>query len=99
MIKNKDAPLQYGQHAKNGAKIVKIKKGKLCDNNKPLIVLDGKIVRHDILDSYNVELIESIKVIKNENTIALYGKHGKNGVIIVNTKKASRLKMNNKIKQ
>jgi len=52
---------------------------------QPLYILDGK----EILSIENIEPqdIESISVLKNESSTALYGEKGKNGVILITTKK------------
>ncbi len=52
---------------------------------QPLYILDGtEIASPDVISPEN---IESISVLKNESATALYGMKGKNGVIIITSKK------------
>lgn len=54
-------------------------------NNSPLFVVDGVIVGN--LSGINQNDIESINVLKDASTTAVYGAQGSNGVILVTTKK------------
>lgn len=58
------------------------------NSDDALWVIDGIIAYNDAMKKVNPEDIESISVLKNANATALYGEKGKNGVIIVTTKKA-----------
>jgi len=53
---------------------------------KPLYVVDGEKMTEDI-SKLNPNDIESMQVFKNESAIATYGEEGKNGVILITTKK------------
>ncbi|TFF38448.1 M56 family metallopeptidase [Mucilaginibacter psychrotolerans] len=53
---------------------------------KPLYMLDGKEVIG--LDQINPDDIQSISVLKDNSATALYGDKGKNGVVLIVTKKA-----------
>ena len=53
----------------------------------PLFILDGKEISKEKMESISPEEIESINVLKGENAIKKYGEKGKDGVIIINTKK------------
>jgi len=56
-------------------------------SNEPLIVVDGVMDGvHDIAD-INPADIESINVLKDASSTAIYGTRGSNGVIIITTKK------------
>ncbi|MEM9326654.1 MAG: SusC/RagA family TonB-linked outer membrane protein, partial [Bacteroidota bacterium] len=55
------------------------------NNNNPLIVIDG--IPGGDLNSINPNDIESIEVLKDASTAAIYGSRGGNGVILVTTKK------------
>ncbi|PJJ07662.1 TonB-linked SusC/RagA family outer membrane protein [Flavobacterium sp. 1] len=55
------------------------------NNNSPLYVVDGVIVGN--LTSISPNDIESVSVLKDASTAALYGSRGSNGVVIVTTKK------------
>ena len=55
--------------------------------NPPLFLLDGMEVAH--LDSLKIDPkdIASISVLKDKSSVAIYGKKGENGVIIITSKK------------
>ena len=58
-------------------------------SNEPLIVVDGVIDAVSDLSDINASDIESISVLKDASSTAIYGSRGSNGVIIVTTKKGS----------
>eukprot|EP01132_Coremiostelium_polycephalum_P018264 gene18264-21790_t len=58
--------------------------------NDPTVVVDGSIQTLDDLNSINPSDIESINVLKDAATTAIYGLKGGNGVIVVTTKAGSR---------
>jgi TonB-dependent SusC/RagA subfamily outer membrane receptor len=64
------------------------KKSKIIKPNKlpPLIYLDG--IEIESADNINPEDIKSIDVLKDKTAIAVYGEKGKNGVILITSKKA-----------
>jgi TonB family protein len=55
--------------------------------NPPLFILDGKTIEKSEMDKIKPETIESIEVLKDESSKALYGEKGKNGVILITSKK------------
>ncbi|MBV6645454.1 MAG: TonB-dependent receptor [Cyclobacteriaceae bacterium] len=57
-------------------------------NNSPLIVLDGIPFSGDI-SQINQNDIESIEVLKDVSSSAIYGTRGANGVILITTKKGT----------
>lgn len=57
------------------------------NNNTPLYFIDGKESSKEKLFALDVENIQSVTVLKDENAIKVYGDAGKNGVILVTTKK------------
>ncbi|APY10165.1 hypothetical protein BWZ22_02460 [Seonamhaeicola sp. S2-3] len=57
------------------------------EEENPLFIIDGKEVEKDPIKGLNPEDIESINVLKDESAIKKYGDKGKNGVIIITTKK------------
>lgn len=61
---------------------------------KPLYVIDG--IFNDNMDYINSNDIESIEVLKDPSSLAIFGVRGANGVIIVSTKqgKTGRLSVN-----
>lgn len=54
-------------------------------NNSPLYVVDG-IVRESGLEGLNPEDIQSIQVLKDASSTAIYGSRGANGVVLIQTK-------------
>lgn len=60
---------------------------------EPLIILDGVPTSSTILASLNSSDVESIEVLKDASSAAIYGATGGNGVIIVTTKKGKAGKM------
>jgi TonB family protein len=58
------------------------------NSDEALWVVDGIIAYNDAMKKIEPQDIESISVLKNANATALYGEKGKNGVILVTTKKA-----------
>jgi TonB-linked SusC/RagA family outer membrane protein len=61
--------------------------GSITGSTDPLIVLDGIVVGSDYLASINSNDVESIEVLKDASSAAIYGSRGANGVIIVTSKK------------
>ncbi len=53
----------------------------------PLIVLDGIIIDKAKMEAINPDNIESIQVLKDKSATALYGEKGKDGVILITSKK------------
>ena len=60
----------------------------LSGSNSPLIVLDG-IPYEGSMSDIDPNLVESISVLKDASSVAIYGSRGSNGVILVQTKKGS----------
>ncbi|HYH56774.1 MAG TPA: TonB-dependent receptor plug domain-containing protein [Anseongella sp.] len=58
-------------------------------NNDPLIVLDGIIYSGGSLSDINSNDIESIDILKDASSSAIYGSLAANGVILITTKKGS----------
>ena len=55
----------------------------------PLFILDGSPVSADVLSSLNSNDIESIVVMKDASSTAIYGSRAANGVIYITTKKGA----------
>lgn len=53
---------------------------------QPLVVLDGEIVRNDVLAKLDPNSIQSIDVLKDKSATTAYGEKGKDGVLIIKTK-------------
>lgn len=67
------------------------------NENTPLYVIDGEEVPQSkaskkILEALNPQDIASIEVFKGEKAIKKYGEQGKNGVIVIKTKKGKKKK-------
>lgn len=58
----------------------------LTASNSPLIVLDG-IPYSGSLSDIDPEIVESLSVLKDASSAAIYGSRGANGVILIQTKK------------
>ena len=58
--------------------------------NAPLIVVDGIIYRGNLID-LNTADIESVDILKDASSTAIYGSQAANGVIIITTKKGTDL--------
>lgn len=67
--------------------------GSFNASNSPLIVLDG-MPYDNAFSSINPNDIESITILKDASSAALYGARAANGVLLVNTKKGVAGKMN-----
>ncbi|GAA4384737.1 TonB-dependent receptor [Hymenobacter koreensis] len=59
----------------------------LTANNGPLFIVDG--VQYNSIQDINPNDIQSMEVLKDAASTAIYGSRGANGVIIVNTKKGA----------
>jgi len=59
----------------------------ITQDNSPLYVVDGFPVEGFNLNLFNPEDIESIDVLKDASSTAIYGARGANGVIMITTKK------------
>jgi TonB-dependent SusC/RagA subfamily outer membrane receptor len=99
VIKDASAINIYGSKAQNGVIKVTTKKGDAktanpsafqdtLKSNDPLYIVDGK--KQHSREEINVETIESVYVIKGNGATNLYGDEGKQGVILVTTKKANQ---------
>jgi len=54
---------------------------------KPLLIVDGKEMPENTFEKIGSNNIESVTVLKDESAIKKYGEKGKNGVVIIKTKK------------
>ena len=57
----------------------------ISGDNTPLYVVDGLIV--ESINSFNVNDISSMEVLKDASATAIYGSRGANGVVLISTKK------------
>jgi len=73
----------------NNNSIVIRGKNSITASNSPLIILDGIPYNGGISD-INPSDIESIDILKDASSAAIYGSRGSNGVILITSKKGSR---------
>ncbi|RKR80129.1 TonB-linked SusC/RagA family outer membrane protein [Mucilaginibacter gracilis] len=59
----------------------------ITQDNSPLYVVDGFPIEGFNLNTFNPQDIESIDVLKDASSTAIYGARGANGIIIITTKK------------
>ena len=59
----------------------------ITQDNSPLYVVDGQPIEGIDLNTFNPQDIESIDVLKDASSTAIYGARGANGVIMITTKK------------
>ncbi|MBF0650052.1 TonB-dependent receptor [Dysgonomonas sp. GY75] len=57
------------------------------EGNQPLIIVDDVQYTYDQLQQINVNEIESISILKDASTTAIYGIKGANGVLVVKTRR------------
>ena len=80
---------------KDSKEIITISNGKRKNNvyisglngKDPLFIIDGKEVKKGEFQKIDPDKIESVTVLKDESAREKYGDKGKNGVIIIKTKK------------
>ncbi|MDL2257120.1 SusC/RagA family TonB-linked outer membrane protein, partial [Bacteroidales bacterium OttesenSCG-928-I14] len=60
------------------------------DGNQPLIIVDDVQYSYDQLQQINVNEIESISILKDASTTAIYGIKGANGVLVVRTRRGEQ---------
>lgn len=67
-------------------------RSKQNNNATPLYILDGNVIEKSLIELINPNTIESIKVLKDKEATALYGKNGVNGVILITSKVKNKSK-------
>ncbi|MEI6751886.1 MAG: TonB-dependent receptor [Paludibacter sp.] len=78
----------FSSDAAPGAKSqIVIRGGSLSQDPTPLYIIDGFPFENFDIRSLNPKDIESIDVLKDASSIAIYGSRGANGVIIITTKR------------
>ena len=85
---------QVGNNPGDDSQIIIRGTGTLTAGTNPLIVVDGlPLSEGSSLSSINAKDIESIDVLKDAASAAIFGSRAANGVVIVTTKKAKRGKL------
>jgi TonB-linked SusC/RagA family outer membrane protein len=88
-LKGQAAGLEVNVNAEIGHSPDVIMRGENDVNDRPMFVIDGVPIESDTYN-LNPDDIESFTVLKGPNAAALYGFQGKNGAIIINTKKGTK---------
>jgi TonB-linked SusC/RagA family outer membrane protein len=83
------ATTSAGANPESGAVLLIRGRNSISASNDPLIVLDG-IPYNGSLSDINPSDIESIEILKDASSAAIYGSRGANGVILVQTKKGDK---------
>ncbi len=76
-------------HTPGGDATVRVRGMGTINNNNPLYVIDG-VPTKEGLSQLNPNDIESMTVLKDASSAAIYGARGANGVIIITTKKGNK---------
>lgn len=82
--------IQQTNPAAGEAPVIRIRgQGSISFGSDPLIVLDGIVVGNDgdFLASLDMNDVESVEVLKDASSGAIYGSRGANGIIMITTKK------------
>jgi len=82
--------VQQTNPAAGEAPVMRVRgQGSISFDSNPLIVLDGIVVGNDsdFLSSLDMNDIESVEVLKDASSGAIYGSRGANGIILITTKK------------
>ena len=57
------------------------------ERNEPLYILDGRLINAKQFSKVNPNDIQDIKVLKGTEATSIYGNQGRNGVVLLTTKK------------
>ena len=102
VFKGKQAEKKYGEEGKNGVVEIIIKTAaeeeqgknvidevvnKFPKDAEPLYLIDGKEFSKEEMMGLNPDNIESMFILKDKNGVDKYGEKGKNGVVLITTKK------------
>ena len=90
-LKGQAAGLEVNINQEIGHPADVIMRGENSPNDRPMFVVDGVPISSDTYN-LNADDIETFTVLKGPNAAALYGFQGKNGAIIINTKKGAKAK-------
>lgn len=90
-LQGKTPGVYIGQTGSPGsATMVRIRGINTVNDNGPLYVIDGVATRNQNLSSLNPNDIESMQVLKDASSAAIYGAQAANGVILITTKRGTR---------
>jgi|GEM_PF-1909392 hypothetical protein len=80
------AALQYGDKARNGVLEINTRKNTSLDAANPVVILDGKEVSSDVMNTLDPKKIQSVTVFKNADDVKKYTDDPNRGVIVIKTK-------------
>ncbi|MDR1780836.1 MAG: TonB-dependent receptor plug domain-containing protein, partial [Tannerella sp.] len=90
-LQGKAAGVHIGTSGVPGAQtMVRIRGINTINDNGPLYVIDGVSTRNQDLASLNPNDIESMQVLKDASSAAIYGAQAANGVILITTKRGTK---------
>jgi TonB-linked SusC/RagA family outer membrane protein len=90
-LQGKAAGVYVGSTGAPGSQtMVRIRGINTINDNGPLYVIDGVSTRNQDLSSLNPNDIESMQVLKDASSAAIYGAQAANGVILITTKKGTK---------
>lgn len=76
-----------GKPGSDGASILIRGTGTFSGSNSPMVVIDGVVVDEgNAINSVNTEDVESVSILKDAASAAIYGSRAANGVILITTK-------------
>lgn len=82
--------ISQGSGAPGEALDIKVRgTGTITAGTSPLYVVDGIPLAKDQMNSFNMNDVESIEVLKDASSAAIYGSRGSNGVVMITTKQGS----------
>ena len=85
VLKGSNATEKYGSKGKNGVVEITLKSSTKHIPKNVLYIVDGK--ETNTMEDLDRNTIKDISVLKGKNATDLYGKKGKDGVVIITTKK------------
>jgi TonB-dependent SusC/RagA subfamily outer membrane receptor len=65
----------------------------ISDDDSPLYIVNGKLLKQDAISKINPNDIESINILKGNSATSLYGYQARNGVIIIKIKNRKSAKI------
>jgi TonB-linked SusC/RagA family outer membrane protein len=90
-LQGKAAGVYIGSSGAPGSQtMVRIRGINTINDNGPLYVIDGVSSRNADLSTLNPNDIESLQVLKDASSAAIYGAQAANGVILITTKKGNK---------
>ncbi|MCD8167637.1 MAG: SusC/RagA family TonB-linked outer membrane protein [Bacteroides sp.] len=68
---------------------ITLRGGGLSQDASPLFIIDGFPIENFNMNTLDVSTIETLEVLKDASSIAIYGSRAANGVIVINTKQGT----------